>query len=153
MPAVNPSDVNKWIGKETGTSDWVLIDQARIDAFAKCTDDHQFIHVDPERAKGSPFGGTIAHGLLTLSLLPAMSKCASLTLEGKRMGVNYGYDKVRFLHPVAAGSRVRAKHVLVDAHEKKPSRWLLTFDVTVEIDGIETPALVARSLALIVLED
>ncbi|GAA0477649.1 MaoC family dehydratase [Parasphingorhabdus litoris] len=151
MPVINASELDDWKGKEVGVSEWFEASQDRINKFADCTEDHQFIHVDEEKAKNTPFGGTIAHGLLTLSLMPAMSYGCTLGLEGAVMGINYGYDKVRFLNPVRAGSKVRARHVLVDAVEKQPGRWLMTYDVTVEIDGIETPALIARSLAMIVV--
>ena len=151
MPVIKPSELEAWKGKEVGVSEWFEATQDRIDKFADCTEDHQVIHIDEEKAKATPFGGTIAHGLLTLSLLPAMSYGCTLGLEGTVMGINYGFDKVRFLNPVRAGSKVRARHVLVDAVEKQPGRWLMTYDVTVEIDGIETPALISRSLAMIVV--
>lgn len=151
MPTIKPSELESWKGKEVGVSDWIEVGQDRINKFADCTEDHQFIHIDEEKAKATPFGGTIAHGLLTLSLLPKLSYGTTLGLEGTVMGINYGFDKVRFLNPVRAGSKVRARHVLVDAVEKQPGRWLMTYDVTVEIDGVETPALIARSLAMIVV--
>lgn len=151
MPIIKAEELESWKGKEVGVSEWFEASQDRINKFADCTEDHQFIHIDEEKAKNTPFGGTIAHGLLTLSLMPAMSYGVTLGLEGAVMGINYGYDKVRFLNPVRAGSKVRARHVLVDAVEKQPGRWLMTYDVTVEIDGIETPALIARSLAMIVV--
>lgn len=151
MPIVKPEELESWKGKEVGVSDWFEASQDRINNFADCTEDHQFIHVDEEKAKATPFGGTIAHGLLTLSMLPVMSYGVTLGLEGTVMGINYGYDKVRFLNPVRAGSKVRARHVLVDAQEKQPGRWLLSYDVTVEIEGIETPALIARSLVMVVV--
>ncbi|SIN59900.1 Acyl dehydratase [Parasphingorhabdus marina DSM 22363] len=151
MPIVKPEELESWKGKEVGVSDWFEASQDRINKFADCTEDHQFIHVDEEAAAKTPFGGTIAHGLLTLSLMPAMSYGVTLGLEGTVMGINYGYDKVRFLNPVRAGSKVRARHVLVDAQEKQPGRWLLSYDVTVEIEGIETPALIARSLVMVVV--
>lgn len=151
MPIIKPEELESWKGKEVGVSDWFEASQDRINKFADCTEDHQFIHVDEEKAKATPFGGTIAHGLLTLSLMPAMSYGVTLGLEGTVMGINYGYDKVRFLNPVRAGSKIRARHVLVDAQEKQPGRWLLSYDVTVEIDGIETPALIARSLVMVVV--
>lgn len=151
MPVINASELDSWKGKEVGVSEWIEVGQDRINKFADCTEDHQFIHIDEEKAKATPFGGTIAHGLLTLSLLPALSYGVTLGLEGTVMGINYGFDKVRFLNPVRAGSKVRGRHVLVDAVEKQPGRWLMTYDVTVEIDGIETPALIARSLAMIVV--
>lgn len=151
MPTIKPEELDSWKGKEVGVSDWIEVGQDRINAFADSTEDHQFIHIDEEKAKQTPFGGTIAHGLLTLSLLPRLSYGTTLGLEGTVMGINYGYDKVRFLNPVRAGSKVRARHMLVDAVEKQPGRWLMTYDVTVEIDGVETPALIARSLAMIVV--
>ncbi|MEO0440715.1 MAG: MaoC family dehydratase [Pseudomonadota bacterium] len=151
MPIVKPEELESWKGKEVGVSDWFEASQDRINKFADCTEDHQFIHVDEEAAAKTPFGGTIAHGLLTLSLMPAMSYGVTLGLEGTVMGINYGYDKVRFLNPVRAGSKIRARHVLVDAQEKQPGRWLLSYDVTVEIEGIETPALIARSLVMVVV--
>ncbi len=151
MPIIKPEELESWKGKEVGVSDWFEASQDRINKFADCTEDHQFIHVDEEAAAKTPFGGTIAHGLLTLSMLPVMSYGVTLGLEGTVMGINYGYDKVRFLNPVRAGSKVRARHVLVDAQEKQPGRWLLSYDATVEIEGIETPALIARSLVMVVV--
>lgn len=151
MPTIKASELESWKGKEVGVSDWVVVDQDRINKFADCTEDHQFIHIDEEKAKATPFGGTIAHGLLTLSLLPKLSYGTTLGLEGTVMGINYGFDKVRFLNPVRAGSKVRGRHILVDAVEKQPGRWLLTYNVVVEIDGIETPALIATSLVMIVV--
>ena len=138
-------------GKQLPVGNWYSITQEMINDFANATLDKQWIHIDEEKAKATPFGGTIAHGLLTLSLLPKLSYGTTLGLEGTVMGINYGFDKVRFLNPVRAGSKVRGRHVLVDAVEKQPGRWLMTYDVTVEIDGIETPALIARSLAMIVV--
>lgn len=152
MTKIKSSELESWKGKEVGVSKWFEIPQDRINKFADVTEDHQFIHIDEEKAKDTPFGGTIAHGLLTLSLLPAMSEGGTLSLEGAVMGINYGYDKVRFLNPVRSGSKIRARHVLVDAVEKQPGRWLMTYDVTVEIDGIETPALIARALLMAVVE-
>ena len=151
MPVIKPSELESWKGKEVGVSDWVEVGQDRINKFADCTEDHQFIHIDEEAAAKTPFGGTIAHGLLTLSLLPKLSYGTTLGLEGTVMGINYGFDKVRFLNPVRAGSKVRGRHTRVDAVEKQPGRWLLTYNVVVEIDGIETPALIATSLVMIVV--
>ncbi len=151
MPMIKAEELESWVGKEVGVSDWVDVPQERINNFADCTEDHQFIHIDEEAAAKTPFGGTIAHGLLTLSLLPKLSYGTTLGLEGTVMGINYGFDKVRFLNPVRAGSKVRARHVLKNAQEKQTGRWLLTYDVTVEIDGIETPALIATSLVMIVV--
>jgi acyl dehydratase len=140
------------VGQEIGVSTWFTIDQARIDAFAAATGDHQFIHVDPERARAeTPFGGTIAHGLLTLSMLSAMVYDAVPGIEGERMGINYGFDAVRFVAPVRAGRRIRARFVLEALTERQPGQWLRTTGVTVEIDGEPRPALVARWLGLSVL--
>lgn len=151
MPVIKPEELESWKGKEVGVSDWVEVGQDRINTFADCTEDHQFIHIDEEAAAKTPFGGTIAHGLLTLSLLPKLSYGTTLGLEGTVMGINYGFDKVRFLNPVRAGSKVRGRHTLKDAVEKQPGRWLLTYDVSVEIDGIDTPALICTSLVMIVV--
>lgn len=143
-----PSDLSSLIGTEVGVSRWIEIDQARIDAFAKITEDEQFIHTDPEAAKATPFGGTIAHGFLTLSLASAMSYDAVAPLEGVVMGVNYGFDKLRFLAPVPAGSRVRGRFKLLGAEDKGGGRWLLKHELTVEIDGAEKPALIAEWLGM-----
>jgi acyl dehydratase len=143
-----PSDLSALIGTEVGVSRWIEVDQARIDAFAKITEDEQFIHVDPEAAKATPFGGTIAHGFLTLSLASAMSYDAVAPLEGVVMGVNYGFDKLRFLAPVPAGSKVRGRFRLLSAEDKGGGRWLLKHELTVEIDGAEKPALIAEWLGM-----
>ncbi len=143
-----PSELSSLIGQEVGASRWIEIDQARIDAFAKITEDEQFIHVDPEAAKATPFGGTIAHGFLTLSLASAMSYDAVTPLEGVVMGVNYGFDKLRFLAPVPAGSKVRGRFKLLSADDKGGGRWLLKHELTVEIDGSEKPALIAEWLGM-----
>ena len=136
------------IGQEVGVSRWIEVDQARIDAFADITEDRQFIHIDPERAGATPFGGTIAHGFLTLSLASAMSYDAVPPLEGVVMGVNYGFDKLRFLAPVPAGSRVRGRFRLLSAEDKGGGRWLLKHELTVEIDGGDKPALIAEWLGM-----
>jgi len=143
-----PSDLQSLIGTEVGVSRWIEVDQARIDAFAKITEDEQFIHVDPEAAKATPFGGTIAHGFLTLSLASAMSYDAVAPLEGVVMGVNYGFDKLRFLAPVPAGSKIRGRFKLLSAEDKGGGRWLLKHELTVEIDGAEKPALIAEWLGM-----
>lgn len=141
------------VGQPIGTSAWFLVDQARIDAFADTTQDHQFIHVDPARAQAeSPFGGTIAHGLLTLSMLSAMAGDAWPRIEGERVGINYGFDAVRFLAPVRAGRRIRGHFVLKDLRPKEPGRWLRVVEVTVEIEDEARPALVAQWLAMSVLD-
>jgi acyl dehydratase len=142
--------LHDYVGRELGVSSWVTVDQARIDAFADCTGDHQWIHVDRERAAAeSPFGTTIAHGLLTLSLLPMMSEEIGLVPEGVPQVLNYGSNKVRFLTPVKSGSRVRSRAEVIDVTDKGGGRLLLTTRSTVEIEGEETPALVAETLALL----
>lgn len=143
-----PSDLPSLIGQEVGVSRWIEVDQARIDAFARITEDEQFIHVDPERARATPFGGTIAHGFLTLSLASAMSYDAVAPLDGMVMGVNYGFDKLRFLAPVPAGSKVRGRFRLLSAEDKGDGRWLLKHELTVEIDGGDKPALIAEWLGM-----
>lgn len=136
-------DLQAKVGQDIGTSDWILIDQARIDRFAETTEDHQFIHVDPERAKATPFGGTIAHGFLTLSLL-APFMASACEKPAVRMSVNYGFNKVRFLSPVKSGKRVRGHFKLLEMVEKRPGQWQQTVEVTVEIEGEDKPALLAE---------
>ena len=142
------SDLQSLIGQEVGLSRWITVDQARIDAFAKITEDEQFIHVDPERARTTPFGGTIAHGFLTLSLASTMSYDAVAPLCGMVMGVNYGFDKLRFLAPVPAGSNIRGRFRLLSAEDKGGGRWLLKHELTVEIEGADKPALIAEWLSM-----
>ncbi len=137
------------IGKVLGPSAWFTVDQARINAFADATGDHQFIHVDPEQAKLSPFGGTIAHGYLSLSLLPFLQKDISIRPEGVKMGVNYGLDKVRFLTPVKSGGRVRLTNKLLSVEEKRPGQFLMKSEVTMEVEGADKPALIAETLGLV----
>lgn len=139
------------VGQEVGVSDWILIDQARIDAFAACTEDDQFIHIDPIRAADTPFGGTIAHGFLTMSLLSQMSYQATPLIEGVAMGLNYGFDKLRFLQPVKSGSRVRGRFKLMSAEDKGGIRWLIKHEVTVEVEGSDKPALIAEWLGMQIL--
>ncbi|MGV9008237.1 MaoC family dehydratase [Brevundimonas sp.] len=143
-----PSELQSLIGTEVGVSSWIEIDQARIDAFAEVTNDHQFIHVNPELAKQTPFGTTIAHGFLTLSLASSMSYEAVAPLEGVMMGVNYGFDKLRFLAPVPVGSKVRGRFKLLSAEDKGGGRWLIKHELTVEIEGGEKPALIAEWLGM-----
>lgn len=139
------------VGQEVGVSDWILIDQARIDAFAACTEDDQFIHIDPIRAADTPFGGTIAQGFLTMSLLSQMSYQATPLIEGVAMGLNYGFDKLRFLQPVKSGSRVRGRFKLMSAEDKGGGRWLIKHEVTVEVEGSDKPALIAEWLGMQIL--
>jgi acyl dehydratase len=137
------------IGTELGVSDWFLIDQSRINAFADATLDHQFIHVDPEQAKLTPFGGTIAHGFLTLSLLPYLVTGLGIGMENAVMGLNYGFDRIRFLAPVKVGSRVRARARLAAFQEKAPKQFLITQDITIEIENGTRPALVSQWLTMV----
>jgi acyl dehydratase len=149
MPAASLDDIRSRIGDEVGVSSWLTVDQARIDAFAEATEDRQFIHVDAEAAAQTPFGGTIAHGFLSLSLLSRMGAEAMLIPEGVRMAVNYGLDRVRFLAPVRSGKRVRGRFTLDSVDEKAPGQILMRHTVTVEIEGEEKPALTAQWLGLI----
>ncbi len=138
------------VGKEIGVSSWHLIDQNRINDYADVIEDHQFIHVDPERAKKeAPFGTTIAHGFLTMSLMSIMSYEVMPIIAGTTMGVNYGFDKLRFISPVRSGSRVRGRFTLAEARLRKPNELQSRTSVTVEIEGEDKPALVADWLGLI----
>jgi acyl dehydratase len=140
------------IGTETGISQWHQITQERVNQFAETTGDFQFIHLDAERAqRETPFGGTIAHGYLTLSLLSMLgAEAGTVRLQGTRMTINYGLDKVRFLNPVRTGSRIRAKFVLMSIDEKNPGQYLIKQQATVEIEGQDKPAMIAESLSLAV---
>lgn len=149
MPIASIEEIRAKVGSEVGVSDWILVDQARIDAFADVTEDPQFIHVDPEAAAKTPFGGTVAHGFLTLSLLSRMAADAMVRLEGVKMGVNYGFERVRFMAPVRSGKRIRGRFTLVRFEEKRPGQWQVVHDVAVEIEGEEKPALVAQWIGLI----
>ena len=140
------------VGGEARHSEWYTLDQSRIDAFADATDDHQFIHCDPDAAAKTPFGGTIAHGFLSLSMLSAMSYDSEKPLENTAMAINYGFDKVRFTAPVASGKRVRAKFV-TRAVEEKGEGILVTRGVTIEIEGECRPALTAQWLGYTILKD
>ena len=148
MPSASIAKIRSRVGSETGVSGWLTVDQSRIDAFAEATEDRQFIHTDPAAAAQTPFGGTIAHGFLTLSLLSRMAAEAMLLPDALRMAVNYGFDRVRFLAPVASGKRVRGRFRLDSAEEKAPGQILLRHHVTVEIEGEEKPALTADWLGL-----
>ena len=150
LPGYTMITLGEFTGREIGVSDWVCVDQKRIDEFADCTGDRQWIHVDVERARReSPYGGTIAHGYLTLSLVAALSMQAGLMPADARTGVNYGLDKVRFIAPVKAGARVRNRVVLAGVEDKGDGRKLLTLRNTIEIDGEAKPALIAESLAML----
>ena len=148
MPLASLDDVRARVGSEVGVSSWLTIDQNRIEEFADATEDRQFIHVDPEAASKTPFGGTIAHGFLTLSLLSRMAAEGMLVPDNVQMAVNYGFDRVRFLSPVKSGKRVRGRFTLDSIEEKAPGQWLLRHNVTVEIEGEDKPALTAAWLGL-----
>jgi acyl dehydratase len=149
-PPVSLQAYQAMVGTEIGVSSWHLIDQKRIDIYADVIEDHQFIHVDPERAKKeTAFGTTIAHGFLTMSLKSIMSYEEMPVIEGTSMGVNYGFDKLRFLSPVRSGSRVRGRFTLAEAKLRKPKELQSRTSVTVEIEGEEKPALIADWIGLI----
>jgi acyl dehydratase len=153
LEPVSVDVVKAAVGKEVGVSPWRAVTQEMIDQFANATDDHQFIHVDPKRAASeTPFGGTIAHGFLSLSLLSTFAFETLRPIEGAGMGINYGFDTVRFQAPVKTGSRVRARFLLADLNVR-PSGWIQSsYDVTIEIENSKKPALTARWLTLTVLE-
>ncbi|KSE22210.1 MaoC family dehydratase [Pseudomonas aeruginosa] len=148
MPFVPVAALKDHVGKDLGHSEWLTINQERVDQFAECTGDHQFIHVDPEKAAKTPFGGTIAHGFLSLSLIPKLMEGLLVLPEGLKMAVNYGLDTVRFIQPVRVGSRVRLGLTLLDVNEKNPGQWLIKARATLEIEGQEKPAYIAETLSL-----
>jgi acyl dehydratase len=149
-PPVSLEAYRKMVGHEVGVSSWHLVDQKRIDVYADVIEDHQFIHIDPERAKReTSFGTTVAHGFLTMSLLSIMSYEVMPVIEGTTMGVNYGFDKLRFVSPVRSGSRVRGRFTLVEAKLRKAKELQSRTSVTVEIEGEEKPAIVADWIGLI----
>jgi acyl dehydratase len=153
MPVASLDEIRSRVGQEIGLSSWLPIDQPRIDAFAEATEDRQFIHIDPEAAVHTPFDGTIAHGFLSLSLLSRMAAEAMLLPVGLTMALNYGFDRVRFLAPVKAGSRVRGRFTLDSVEEKAPGQILMRHRVTVEIEGEDKPALTAVWLGLMFVEE
>lgn len=145
MAGVSAEELKSYVGKQLGTSEWIVVDQNMINIFADSTGDHQFIHVDEEKAKETPFGGTIAHGFLTLSLMPLMMAKADMPRpKDVKMAVNYGLNKVRFLSPVRSGKKVRGHIKLLDLEEKRPGQWQQTIEISVEIEGEEKPALLAE---------
>lgn len=149
---IDAKDLYQYLGKEVGVTDWLQIDQQRIDRFAEATGDFQYIHVDPQRAAATPFGSTIAHGFLTLSLLSMLSNDnGGIKLENAVMSINYGLDKLRFINPVKVNNRIRARFTLDSAKEKEPGRFLLKHIVTVDIEGESKPALIAEWLGMSVL--
>jgi acyl dehydratase len=152
MLTVPVAKLNDYIDQPLGISDWVVIDQDRINAFADVTIDHQFIHVDVEKAKATPFGTTIAHGYLSLSLVSHFLGECGILPEGTVMAINYGSDKVRFLQPVAVDSKVRGHGRLLDVSEKSPGQYVVKTGISVEIEGQEKPALVAEILSLFIVQ-
>ena len=149
-PPISLQVYQDMVGKEIGVSSWHLVDQNRINLYADVIEDHQFIHVDPARAKAeTPFGSTVAHGFLTMSLMSIMSYEVMPVIEGTTMGVNYGFDKLRFISPVRSGRRVRGRFTLAEATLRKPTELLSRTNVAVEIEGEDRPALVADWLGLI----
>ena len=152
LKIVKQSEIGSVLGTEVGVSDCVIIDQKRIDKFADATMDHQFIHVDPEQAT-PVFGSTIAHGFLSLSLVAGIpfEQEIGMVLEGTKMGLNYGLDKVRFLSPVPVNSEVRIRMKCIDVTEKNPGQFLAKTEVTMEIKGIEKPAFVAETLSMFIV--
>jgi acyl dehydratase len=149
MPLATLDEIRRRVGEEVGVSSWLRVDQARIDAFADATEDRQFIHVDPVAAAQSPFGGTVAHGFLTLSLLSHMGAEVMFMPEGLRMAINYGLERVRFLAPVRSGARVRGRFALDSVEERAPGQVLMRHIVTVEIERGDKPALTAEWLTLV----
>lgn len=142
-------EVQSHVGKEIGVSDWFLMDQGRISRFADVTEDHMFLHVDPEAAAATPFGGTIAHGLLTLSMMPVMAYQAVPGISGTKMGVNYGYNRIRFMAPVPSGKRIRGRFAVKSVEPKLGGRMEITHDVTIEIEGEDKPALAGEWLTMV----
>ncbi len=141
-------DIAPLVGQDLEPSDWFEITQKRVNQFADATNDHQFIHVKPLKAKFTPFGGTIAHGFLTLSMITHLMTQNAPVPEGLKMTINYGSDKVRYIAPVRVGKRIRAHQKIVDMTEKKPGQWLFKTEVSIEIEGEDKPALVAEILMM-----
>ncbi len=142
---MTPQEVQTKVGDHIGTSEWAVMSQERIDQFAEATGDHQFIHIDPAKAAMTPFGGTIAHGFLTLSMIPYLSANSDLPrVDGVKMGVNYGGNKTRFIAPVRSGKRIRGHWKLVELVEKRPGQWQQTHEITIEIEGEDKPALITE---------
>jgi acyl dehydratase len=148
---IKARDLPSLVGRELEPSSWLEISQERVNRFADATNDHQFIHVDLEKAAQTPFRGTIAHGFLTLSLVSFLTAEKFPRIENVVMGINYGSDKVRFLQPVPVGSRIRARQTLMEATEKSPGQWLTKTAVTIEIEDQEKPAMYAEFLAMTIV--
>ena len=148
---IKAEDLPGLVGKELEPSSWLEITQERVNQFADATNDHQFIHVDPEKAAQTPFGGPIAHGFLSLSLLSFLSEQNLVVPENLAIAINYGSDKLRYLMPVRVGKRIRSRQKVLEVEEKNPGQWLMKTAVTVEIEGEETPALIAEILTMLVV--
>ena len=149
MPIIiNKNEITDYIDHQAQPTPWHHVTQEQINQFANCTLDHQFIHVDEEKAKQTPFGSTIAHGFLSLSMLSHFAEDFSLVIDGFYMGLNAGFDKIRFLQPVKVNSRVRAHAKTLEIEEKKTGQYRLNTEVTVEIEGCDTPALVAQWISI-----
>ena len=147
---VSTAELVDLVGQDLPVSDWFEITQERVNQFADATNDHQFIHVDAEAAARTPFGGTIAHGFLSTSLVSFFQEQTGVIPEGLVMAVNYGSDKIRYLAPVRVGARIRSRNRLLSAKEKEPGQWLVKTGVTIEIEGEETPAMIAEILGLFI---
>jgi acyl dehydratase len=146
---ISLGDVRGLVGSEVGLSDWIVVDQSMIDGFADATDDHQFIHVDPIRAAQTPFGGTIAHGFLTLSLLATMNYNCLPKIREQTMAINYGFDTVRFVTPVKVGSRIRGRFSLAEARFRAAGMLMTTYEISVEIENERKPALTAKWIVVV----
>ncbi|MGI9235746.1 MAG: MaoC family dehydratase [Woeseiaceae bacterium] len=151
--SIKVEDLPGLVGTDLEPSPWFEITQARVNQFADATNDHQFIHVDPEKAAKTPFGGPIAHGFLTLSLLSYLNEQSAVFPENLALVINYGSDKVRYLNPVRVGKRIRSRQKVLEMVEKKPGHWLMKCAVTVDIEGDESPALVAEILSMLVIAE
>jgi acyl dehydratase len=152
QPPISVDELKEKIGTDIGLSNWHVVTQEMIDRFAEVTHDHQFIHVDPVRAKKeTPFGGTIAHGFLTLSLLSLVGSEVMPPIKGRAMGINYGFDKIRFISPVKAGGKIRGRFKLKEVNERAAKEVMFRYEVAIEIEGVEKPALVAEWLTMAVL--
>ncbi len=147
------SEIPDLKGRQLEPSEWLEVTQERVNQFADATNDHQFIHVDPEKAEQTPFGGPIAHGFLSLSLLSYLNAQSAIVPENLAMIINYGSDKIRYLEPVRIGKRIRSHQQVVDIYEKRPGHWLMKTAVTVEIEGEEKPALAAEILSMLVIAE
>lgn len=146
---MSPQDIAAKVGEVIGTSEWAEMSQERINQFAEATGDHQFIHINEEAAKMTPFGGTIAHGFLTLSMIPYLSAESNMPrMEGIKMGVNYGGNKTRFIAPVRSGKRIRGHWKLTEMVEKRPGQWQQTCEITIEIEGEDKPALICEWITM-----